>query len=170
MHLFTSGRLPHDQARMMAAMRNMLDVLGVSQHERKENSITVRRMHEMDEEAVRALPMIMAAVRKGDHLTKLAAIRLINALLKRCERKPRSDMIKFLSTPASEEAFQSFKDGIQLVDQDSDFRQDMIEQHAEVKQTINVGLEVFLSKGQFHHEIKTKVTLTGSGRLDFLVF
>ena len=167
MHLFTSGRLPHDQARMMAAMRNMLDVLGVSQHERKENSITVRRMHEMDEEAVRALPVIMAAVRKGDHLTKLAAIRLINALLKRCERKPRSDMIKFLSTPASEEAFQSFKDGIQLVDQDSDFRQDMIEQHAEVKQTINVGLEVFLSKGQFHHEITTKVTLTGSSRLDF---
>ena len=156
----------HDPARMMVAMRNMLNVLG--EHERKENSLTVRMMYEMYEEAVRALPVIVRAVREGGPMTKLAALSLINALLKRCDQKPRSDMIKILLTPASEEALQTFKDAIQLVDQDSDYRRQMIENHEEVMQTIKAGLEVYLNKGQFHHEIKTKVTVKGGRRLDFL--
>ena len=165
MHVIASQRL-HDPARMMAAMRNMLNVL--NHYKRKENSLTVRMMDEMYEEAVRTLPVILGAVREGGPMTKLAAIQLINALLKKCDRKPRSDMIKFLLSPASEETLQKFKDSIQLVDQDSDFKQEMIEHHKELMETTKAGLEVFLSRGQFQHEIKTKVTVNGYRRLDFL--
>ena len=89
MRLIASGRLHHDYSRMMVATSNMLNVLGVSQYERKENSMTVRTMHEMYEEAVRALPVIRAALTEGSPLTKLHAIQLINALLKRCEKKTK---------------------------------------------------------------------------------
>ena len=120
----------------------------------------------MYEEAVKAFPVILGKLGNGDPTNQFVAIQLINALLKRCQGKPRSDIIKFLLTPNSEEALKRFNNGIQLVEHDSELRQEMIEHHQELTRTIAEGLGVHLSRGQFHHQLKTKVT--GGRPLDFL--
>ena len=120
----------------------------------------------MYEEAVKAFPVILGKLGNGDPTNQFVAIQLINALLKRCQGKPRSDIIKFRLTPNSEEALKRFNNGIQLVEHDSELRQEMIEHHQELTRTIAEGLGVHLSRGQFHHQLKTKVT--GGRPLDFL--
>ena len=104
MHMIASQKA-NDPSRLMLAAGNMLNVLGATTRRH-------RLTQGMYEEAVRALPVIVKAVGYGENLTKLRAIQLINALLKRCQDKPRSDMIKCLLTPTSEEALQRFKEDI----------------------------------------------------------
>ena len=104
MHMIASQKA-NDPSRLMLAAGNMLNVLGATTRRH-------RLTQGMYEEAVRALPVIVKAVGYGENLTKLRAIQLINALLKRCQDKPRSDMIECLLTPTSEEALQRFKEDI----------------------------------------------------------